>query len=433
MNIAITAYGLYLATGGTERFVADLANAMLKRGHNIYIYANDHGKKGTKKPVFDLEPSIKTYLCSLELWQYGEQKEILRMRKRLLSDKIDVLLSPQASGMHILWALCCLGTGIPFICSERSAPFYIENLDWNKPGRYASLACADIIHLLLTEHKKSIPEIWQDKVKIIPNALTNKNFKLEQEYLAKNLSKANTREKIILFLARYIPSKRADLLIEAFALLAKEFPGWQLKLVGHGEEKAKLENLVHKLNLQAQVQICKQTDNAFKEYAKAQIYCLPTQYEGFPNTVIEAMASGLAVVGIADCEAMTALIRHGKTGLLAKSATALDLAHTLKELLISNELRSRLAENALIESRNLYAEDRVFAMWEDLFNEALLKKGQTIMDSFDSEPFASKMRLSSMARREYILRGFGEPMPYSLAWFKERISNIFKNIFRNIL
>ena len=81
-------------------------------------------------------------------------------------------------------------------------------------------------------------------------------------------------------------------------------------------------------------------------YASAQIYCLPSDFEGFPNSVLEAMAAGLPVVGFASCRGLAGVVNNGETGLLSEEATPQSLAITLGRL----DGRRRLAESEWGES-----------------------------------------------------------------------------------
>lgn len=223
------------------------------------------------------------------------------------------------------------------------------------------------------------------------------------------------------------------LLLKAFSLLIKNFPDWKLVIAGYGPEKKRLERALKKLALQSHVIVREASENVSEEYSSSSIYCLPTAYEGFPNSVLEAMSAGLPIVGVSDCRSMSSLVIEGKNGLLANSATPESLAETLKKLMESPELRKQMGNNSFEICRQQYSHEFVFNQWENLIKNVAHKKGNTVMDSFMSEPFASMATLSSAARKEYLYRNFGEAMPWSLSWFKERSGKFMRNIFRKYL
>lgn len=104
-------------------------------------------------------------------------------------------------------------------------------------------------------------------------------------------------------------------------------------------------------------------------YRAQDVFVSPTYAEGFSNTVLEAMASGLAVVscnavGIVDC------VRHGENGLLGEPGDVPALAANLRRLIEDAPLRRRLAANALRECRETYSWEavgrQITAVYEEL-------------------------------------------------------------------
>ena len=89
-------------------------------------------------------------------------------------------------------------------------------------------------------------------------------------------------------------------------------------------------------------------------YRRAHVFVSPTYAEGFSNTILEAMASRLAVVscrsvGVVDC------IRDGENGLLTEPGDRAGLAAALRRVLQDRALRERLADAALEECRRVYS------------------------------------------------------------------------------
>lgn len=415
MNIAIGASPVCYAKGGTERVATAMAAEFAARGHSVHLFAFDHGRP----PVFPLAPEVRLHLLPEAFW-LGAHAEIVRVRQCLTANAVDVFISLQSEWTHMLWALCCLGTGTPFICSERSDPRFSEAVTWNRPGRMAVLASADVIHELVDAHIQTIPEIHRHKAVVIPNAAP--------PCAARANAGRDDGRGTVLFLARFIPGKRADLLLRSFALLARDFPGWTLRLAGYGPEESALRSLAASLGLSERTNFAIAPESWQRECAAAQIYCLPTRVEGFPNSVLEAMACGLPVIGLDDCPAMTGIVRHGVNGLLAKGDTPQALAEPLRALMASASLRQRLADNALKDCATTYSAPAIWDRWEQLARSVAARRGQTVMDSFAHEPFASMATLSAAARREYLYRNFNDPMPGSLAWYTSRLGNLAANL-----
>ena len=101
-------------------------------------------------------------------------------------------------------------------------------------------------------------------------------------------------------------------------------------------------------------------------YRRASIFVSPTYAEGFSNTILEAMASRMAVVscrsvGVVDC------IRDGENGLLTEPGDIDALAAALRQVLHDSALRTRLAEAALAECRTVYSWSKVGRQIMDVY------------------------------------------------------------------
>ncbi len=419
-HIVIANGSLCTSRGGTERVVSNLSAALVNRGYRVTVLT--FGLRGKTAPVYSFSSGVEFVLISFR----GKQSEINSLREYLIREKVDVFLAMESGGYFLYWSVLCKGSGIPLICSERCDPIlYIENIGWNRAGRYAALSGADIIHELLPSFVDSIPEHWKEKAYVIPNTLPDKCMS------ARPQGELGKRKKL-LYLARLDEQKRPNLMIEAFCLVAEKYPEWDLILWGHGP----LEKAVCK-----QIRASKFSDRIFfngkcidtaQVYAEAQIYCLPSAYEGFPNSVLEAMCANLPVVGFASCTAMEDVIIEGRTGLLAYEESAKSLSECFAGLMADDNLRKEMGENARNFAFENYSPEKIYAEWEKLLAKAFAYKGNTVLDTFSEEPFIYQARLLSAARAEYLFRRFGTPMPYSLPWCWQKANNLARNILNKV-
>ena len=97
---------------------------------------------------------------------------------------------------------------------------------------------------------------------------------------------------------------------------------------------------------------------------------MSSRFEGFPNTLAEALAHGLPAVSF-DCDTGPRdIIRHGIDGLLVPPDDAGALGVALSGVMADDALRARLAQRA-VDARERFSIERVAAMWEQLFSEPL--------------------------------------------------------------
>ncbi|KAB1183218.1 glycosyltransferase family 4 protein [Photobacterium damselae] len=99
-------------------------------------------------------------------------------------------------------------------------------------------------------------------------------------------------EKVILFVGRFVQAKQVDLLIKSFSLLREG----KLILVGDGDEKNNLIQLIYELNLNDRVIIIPPCRNVEDIYRIADVFVMSSSYEPLGQTIIEAFSSGLPVV-----------------------------------------------------------------------------------------------------------------------------------------
>ena len=145
MHIAIACSSLCVSRGGSERAATRLANYLAKLGHAVTLLSLRYDKQiGT--PVYPLDTRVRHLN-----WLFSEKHADIRRYRELLRDSgVDVFLSMQSCAIHLFWSMVCMGSGIPFICSERCSPVeYITRTGWNHAGRNAVLSGADCIHELL--------------------------------------------------------------------------------------------------------------------------------------------------------------------------------------------------------------------------------------------------------------------------------------------
>lgn len=167
----------------------------------------------------------------------------------------------------------------------------------------------------------------------------------------------NKNEPRLLYHGRVDRRKGALDLIEAFAVLCRENE-LKLKLLvsGIGPDSETAAAKIRELNLENRVEMLGYADyeTVPEIYRRADVFVSPTYAEGFSNTILEAMASGLAIVstrsvGVIDC------LRDRGNGLLVESGNVGELTNALREVLIDYELRKTLAANALRECRAIYS------------------------------------------------------------------------------
>jgi glycosyltransferase involved in cell wall biosynthesis len=177
---------------------------------------------------------------------------------------------------------------------------------------------------------------------------------------------ANKDYHVIIAVGRLTEQKRFDRLLNAFALLKKEIKNVRLIVLGKGELFEKLNNLANELNIKDYVEFAGFQKNPWAWVSKAKIFVLSSDYEGFGNVIVEAMACGTPVISTNCLSGPNEIITHGKNGLLVPPADEKALAEAMRSLLENNKLRIMLAEEGKRRARDFRLE-KILPQYERLF------------------------------------------------------------------
>ena len=161
---------------------------------------------------------------------------------------------------------------------------------------------------------------------------------------------------VLLYHGRVDARKGVLDMLQALAPLASEGVPFRLLISGIGPTMDEAAAQIEALGLGGHATMTGYVDYADvpKVYQQADIFVSPTYAEGFSNTILEAMASGLAVVscravGVVDC------IRDGENGLLTEPGDVPGLTTSLRRVLTGPDTRARLAAAGLAECRRVYS------------------------------------------------------------------------------
>ena len=160
--------------------------------------------------------------------------------------------------------------------------------------------------------------------------------------------------------------KNAFLAVKAWALIAHKFPDWKLVILGDGSLRQKMENFCKEQNIN-NVVFPGFVSNVDEILAKSTVSLNVSNCEGFPMGVAEAIVQkNVMVITDSDGGAKDMVI-HGKTGLVSPKNDAEKLAVNLEKVILNENLRNYLAENAFKRLENMAANDNFHTWTKILF------------------------------------------------------------------
>lgn len=342
-HIALVWRSLDNVAGGVENFSINLANEMVKRGHMVSYFTWD---EIGAKPFFPLDDQVNWVKLDIGNPQSSATwsvrlKRFFQFRKNLKHASPDVILVFE-NGIFLVVRLFLLALRFRIVLAERNSPSKHNFL--RKSSKILSIFgyyfASEIVFQFL-RYKYFLPKFLQHKVVGLPNPVGGSPTVSQSEQDFKH------DRKRILFIGRLAYQKNVGALIHAFLSLVKDFPQWDLVIVGEGPDKNSLCRDIEETNYEQRVFFKGSTKNAQSYYSQADIFCLPSFYEGFPNALAEALAAGIPAVGFEDCCGVSDLIQDGVNGVLTKGAMAADNLHlSLRKLMDDSLLRETMGDNA---------------------------------------------------------------------------------------
>ena len=348
-----------LGGGGAERVVCNLANYLKEKEWDISILT-----MSDKKASYFLNQGIKLYSLIAQSerknFVYNLILRYMRFRKYVKTESMDcfVVMLPVTILMSLILRRRISGK---LIISERDDPNSYSGVMQCLLKAFSHRADGFVFQTK-DAYKWYGKYIGEKKIAVIPNAV-NKEFL--------TVDKNVVRENRIIAAGRLVEKKNFGLLIKAYAKIADKYPDYKLVIFGDGAEKDTLQRLSVELNMESNVVLSGYTDNLKEEFQKSKLFVLSSNYEGIPNTLVEAMALGLPCIAT-DCPAggPKFLIQHGINGYLTGVGDMEQMAYYMDLLLSSEKLAGKIGKKAQDITKTLN-QDKIYPDWEGFIKEVI--------------------------------------------------------------
>ena len=319
-----------MGRGGAERVISILSDYYVSQGWEVYILMQLHSYI-----EYEINPEIEIIDASSRKGiKKGFVSTILKVRSTIIDLNPDVIVSFMAQNCLIL-GLAMFDKKIPIIMSERIDPSqvnrnFIYKFLLNKIYKHASAV------IFQTKRAKSyFPEDVQNNGCIIPNPIS-------VQATCENSSETKCR---IVTAGRLTHQKNHKMLIDAFVSIVKLHPDYYLDIYGNGPLKDELTKYIEQLKLTNKVRLLGNVPNLHEQIADAQIFVLPSNFEGLSNALLEAMMMGFPVISTT-CAGSDEVIVNDENGILIPVNDVGELTKQLNRLIDDCNLRNKLSINS---------------------------------------------------------------------------------------
>ncbi|MGD0336689.1 MAG: glycosyltransferase family 4 protein [Candidatus Omnitrophota bacterium] len=363
---------LYLAnhlnTGGITSYLLTLTVGLKERGHTVYI-ASGGGEalpRFLKEGIIHIDVPLKTKK------EIGLQVaySILKLKSQIRENGIEIIHAHSRT-TQVAGCILSRATGAHYLstCHGFFKPRLLRKIFpcWGERVIAISQQVKD--------HLTSDFKINEEIITVIHNGIDIAGF-ADYAAGAKEELKARfglTGSPIVGIIARLSDVKGHAYLIQAMKAVLGRYPDAELFIVGEGKEKERLIKLVKALKIEGSVIFVPSVADTRDALSVIDIFVMPSLKEGLGLALMEAMASGLAVIG-SNIGGIRTLIEDNVNGLLVLPQDVDGLAGAISGLIANPSKRASLGRAAQVFISRNFSQEKMVSETERVYLECLSAK-----------------------------------------------------------
>jgi N-acetyl-alpha-D-glucosaminyl L-malate synthase BshA len=376
MKIGIVCYPTF---GGSGVVATELGMALADKGHEIHFitynqpvrldfishHLHFHQVLLEEYPLFQYQPYELALSSKIVEVVEKYQLEVLHvhyaiphayaayMAKQMLNEK----------GISIKVVTTLHGTDITLVGSH---PTYKTAVEF-------SINNSDIVTSVSNSLKKTTNKLFTIKndIQVIYNFIDTQKYDKLHQLKCNRSAIAKPNERILTHVSNFRPVKRIDDVIKVFYEVQKKIPS-KLILIGEGPERAKIENLVNKLQISDDVLFLGNSSEVSKILCYSDVFLLPSQTESFGLAALEAMAAKTAVIST-NTGGLPEVNIHEVTGFLSDIGDVKDMAKNVLTILQDDQILDTFKNNARAHAKK-FSLDNILPFYENIYRLCLKNK-----------------------------------------------------------
>lgn len=349
--------------GGGEKHLADLANALATRGHDIYAVVVP------RSPLHGVLSALpKQNIVELPMRNSLNLLSAFKLARFLRDRRIEIIHAHMARDYPLAALAASRANGTQLVLT-RHVLFQLH-----KSHRLTLRNVARVIAVsrAVFDRLRAQRIFDSSKITVIYNGIDIDRFAGIREGVAEKGSDAGFRVGMIGHIA---PIKGQKEFLRAAAIVCQHRHDVDFVIVGEdksykGENRQRIEKLIAELNIGQHVSLAGWTDNVAKVLSTFDLFVSPARAEPFGLSIVEAMAAGVPVLATMS-EGASEIIEPDQTGRLVPLRDVNALANAIAELLSDPRECQRLSSNAQRAARERFSLERMVDQTEDVYRQVL--------------------------------------------------------------
>lgn len=345
-----------LCNGGAERRVAFLANSFSHLGYDVSVLSfwETDGDYVLNEEIKRLHLSDKLRFNH----HASDKKRLFELRGLIRKARPNVVFT-----MHppVAMMVGIAGFAIPFKAVDlvEVSPNHMKHMKRRVFGWKRS----DIIMLQCEKQLVYMDAKFKKKCRVVYNPVDQKFLDADKTY----------NNKIIEFInvGRLDPEKNHPLLLDAFRLAHKKHQEIRLTIFGKGPQKDNVIKYAHELSLDNVVTFIDRSNDMASDYAKRDAFILSSDFEGMPNALLEAMATGLPSISTNCDTGPSDIITNLENGILVPIGDKEKLADAIEMLVIDPEQAIKMGKLGKETIKSKFAESIIVSEYKKIVDSLL--------------------------------------------------------------
>jgi glycosyltransferase involved in cell wall biosynthesis/peptidoglycan/xylan/chitin deacetylase (PgdA/CDA1 family) len=371
---------------GGEKVLLDLTRGLIERGHHLFVACPSHG------PLTEVLKSEDVNVFVVPMRKTYDIVAIYRLYRILKKYRIDVIHS-HGLLVNILSRIASYLANTPVSISTAHIPLNL------KSGKQAQNVLEKLMipYYLVLDNLTSLfnqkiiavshavkSDLMEQGIKpgkmvvvqngIDPNLMTGKKDNNDKEL-------EDSENTIVGTITRLSPQKDLKTLLRMANLVIKQIPNVKFIVVGDGEQREELQNMVESLGLHNHVRLLGYREDSRDILKSFDIFALSSLWEGLPIVILEAMAVEKPVIATA-VDGVKEVVEHGKSGLLVDPQRPDLLAESVIQLINNPNQAKAMGRKGRKRLERFFSIDRVINTIEQIYFSQIFNKKPNMFVKF---------------------------------------------------